>query len=114
MRLIRFVRTLPADPVTRELARQLAKAGSGMSANYHATCRARSRAEFIAKLGIVVGEADETEHWLRVPIDSSSAAGPEVQWLDTEAHELRAIFKASLDTSRANHQRQKLSHSPKS
>jgi four helix bundle protein len=105
VRLIRFLRTLPLDPVTRELTRQLVKAGSGVSANYHATCRARSRAEFIAKLGIVVEEADETEHWLHLLIETGIASGSEVEWLDTEAHELRAIFKASVDTARRNHPR---------
>jgi four helix bundle protein len=98
---------LPRDTVTTEIVRQLTKSGTGMSANYHATCRARSRPEFIAKLGIVVEEADETEHWLKVLVDSGLAAGPELERFSREARELRAIFKASLDTSRRNYQHQK-------
>ncbi len=59
VRLGTFLRTLPRDPVTIEIIRQLAKSGGGTSANYHASCRGRSRAEFIAKRGVTVEEADE-------------------------------------------------------
>jgi four helix bundle protein len=105
VRILKFVKTLPNDPATATVARQLARAGSGSSSNYHAACRARSRAEFIAKLGTVVEEADEAEHWLDVLKDSELAAGAELDWLRVEAGELRAIFKASLDTARANAER---------
>ena len=105
VRLVKFLRQLPRDPVTTEIARQLAKAGPGVSANYRAACRGRSRREYIAKLGTVVEEADETEHWLLVLIESDIASGPEVEFLLDEARQLRAIFKASHDTARRNYQR---------
>ena len=57
VRLVKFLRTLPRDPVTIEIVRQAAKSGPSVSANYRAACRARSRREYIAKLGIVVEEA---------------------------------------------------------
>ena len=103
----RFLRTLPRDPVTVEIVRQLAKSGGSVSANYHACCRARSRAEFIAKLGVAVEEADESEHWLLVLIESGIGRGPELDRLYDEACQLRAILKASHDTARANAARQK-------
>jgi four helix bundle protein len=103
VRILKFVRTLPRDPVGDTAARQLARAGTAISANYHATGRARSRAEFIAKLGIVVEEADETGHWLSVIRESDLAAGQELEWLLCESGELRAIFSASLRTARLNH-----------
>jgi four helix bundle protein len=59
VRLLKFLKTLARDPVTTEVVRQLAKSGPAVSANYHATCRSRSRREFIAKLGVVLEEADE-------------------------------------------------------
>jgi four helix bundle protein len=103
VRLLKFLTTLARDPVTTEVVRQLAKSGPAVSANYHATCRARSRREFIAKLGVVLEEADETEHWLQLLIDSGLATGSELNGLYEESRELRAIFKASLDTSRRNY-----------
>ena len=105
VRVLRCVKTLSSDLATATAARQLARAGSGASANYHAACRARSRAEFIAKLGTVVEEIDEAEHWLDVLKDGELASGPELDWLRGEAGELRAIFKTSLGTARANFER---------
>jgi four helix bundle protein len=106
VRLGKFLRTLPRDLVTIEIVRQLAKSGGSISANYHASCRGRSRAEFIAKLGVVVEEADETEHWLLVLIESNIGTGSELDELYNTSRELRAIFKASYDTARAHHARQ--------
>ena len=108
----RFLRTLPRDPVTLEIVRQLAKSSGGISANYHACCRARSRAEFIAKLGVAVEEADESEHWLKVLIESDIGIGPELDFLYNESRELRAIFKASHDTARANYQHDRAARRP--
>ena len=103
VRIIRFVRTLPRDPAGDAMGRQLVRSGTGVSSNYRAACRARSRAEFVAKLGIVVEEADEAEHWLDVIYESRLSAGPELEWLRSESRELRAIFVASLSTARKNH-----------
>jgi four helix bundle protein len=100
--ILKFVRTLPRDPAGDVLARQLARAGTGISSNYHSSGRARSRAEFIARLGIVVEEADETEHWLFVIRESHVASGPGLDALLQESGELRAIFSAALSTARRN------------
>jgi four helix bundle protein len=105
VRLVKSLRVLPRDVVTTEIVRQLARSGLSISANYRAACRGRSRREYVAKLGTVVEEADETEHWLLVLIESEIAAGPEVKYLYDEACQLRAIFKASYDTARLNDQR---------
>jgi len=58
----------------------------------------------IARLGIVVDEVDETEHWLSILIRGELASGQEVTWLRKESAELRAIFAKSLTTARENHQ----------
>ena len=76
------------------------RSASGVSANYHAAGRARSRAEFIAKLGVVAEEADETEHWLTVMRDAQLTSGVEFDWLLNESRELRAIFVQSVKTAR--------------
>ena len=79
----------------RQLAGQLVRSGTSVAANYRAACRARSRKEFIAKIGIVVEEADESLFWLEFSQETqvldSGAVGP----LSTEANELVAIFSAT-------------------
>jgi four helix bundle protein len=74
-----------------------------VSANYHAASRSRSRREWIAKLGVVLEEADEAEHWLDVLQGAGIGCGGEQDWLRDEASQLRAIFYRSVQTSRANH-----------
>lgn len=71
-----------------------------------AACRARSRAEFISKLGTVVEESDETVYWLEYLARSGTIFAGHDDLLD-EARELRAIFATSLATARANHARLK-------
>jgi four helix bundle protein len=100
--VLKFVGTLPRDTATAVLSQQLARSASGVSSNYHAACRARSRAEFVAKLGVVVEEADEAEHWLDVLRGTGIASGQDLDELYAEARELGAIFRASLATSKAN------------
>jgi four helix bundle protein len=102
VRVLKFVRKLPRDPGADVVARQLARAGTGASSNYRAARRARSRAEFIAKLGVAVEEADEAEDWLGVARDSDIAFGAELNWLIGESADLRAILVASPRTARDN------------
>jgi len=102
IRTLQFVKTLPGDIASRTVAQQLARSGASVSANYHAAGRARSRREFVARLGIVLEEADETEHWLGVLDDGHFASSAELSDLRREARELRAIFRAALTTARAN------------
>jgi four helix bundle protein len=103
VRALKFVRTLPREPATDAVARQLARSGPSVSANYRSARRARSRAEFIARLALVVDEADESEHWLAVIFESAMATGGELDWLLDESRQLRAIFERSLTTARLNH-----------
>jgi four helix bundle protein len=93
-----FPRTIAGDVV----ARQLARSATSVASNYRATCNARSRAEFIAKLGIVVEESDESEFWLDTCLRKPLCVTPDVQRLHGEAAQLRAIFGKSLGTARAN------------
>jgi four helix bundle protein len=105
IQIVKFVSSLPRNPAGDVLARQLARAGTGVSSNYHSSGRARSRAEFIARLGIVVEESDEAEHWLFVLRESGLASGAGLDALLQESRELRAIFSAALATARRNHDR---------
>jgi len=106
-RIVKFARRLPIDGPAQDIARQLVRAATSESANYQAARRGRSRAEFIAKLGVVAEEADETEHWLQLVAEANLVTTPpaldELAWLRGEAAELRAIFVQSVKTSRANY-----------
>jgi four helix bundle protein len=95
----RFCRALPHDPFTRRVALQLHDAAQSTAANYHAACRAASRAAFLAKLSITVEEADESLHWLSHLDRIEIHRGPELTRLMKEANELVAIFVASRRTA---------------
>lgn len=77
---------------------QLLRCGTSVGANYRTVCRARSRAEFAAKLGIVVEEADEAVFWLELLVDTGIFSRRQLQGLLAEANELVAIFVASRQT----------------
>ena len=100
--VLRLIDKLPRTIAADVIGRQLAKSATSVASNYRATCNARSRAEFIAKLGIVVEESDESEFWLDTCLRSPLCTTPAAQRLRDEAGELRAIFGKSLGTARAN------------
>lgn len=101
--LIRFAKTLPQQGPIGAVTRQLLDAGTSVAANYRACCRARSRAEFNAKMGVVAEEADETVFWLQLMLRSGTAEGPPATTLLEEARQLRAIMAASAKTARLNY-----------
>src|SRR4051812_35133154 len=70
--IVKFARALPRDAVTHEIMKQIVRSGTSVGANYRSSCRGRSTAEFIAKLGVVEDEADETLLWLEVLVDSGT------------------------------------------
>jgi four helix bundle protein len=94
------VKQLPRNIAGECVARQLIRAGTGVASNHRAACRGRSRREFIARLGVVLEEADESELWLEVLIACELAPGLPVERLLHEAAELRAIFSQSPKTAR--------------
>ena len=100
--VLRLIDTFPRTIAGDVIGHQLAKAATSTAANYRATCNARSRAEFIAKLGLVVEESDESEFWLDVSIRKPMVKREAGEPLRREANELRAIFGRSLGTARAN------------
>ena len=84
------------------IGRQVLRSGTSVAANYRAACRARSKAEFVAKLGIVVEEADETVFWLELLVDAQVIRHAQIANVVTEANELLAIFAASQRTVRSS------------
>jgi four helix bundle protein len=94
-------------PGGRRAADQLLDCATSVGANYRASARARSRAEFIAKLGIVAEEADEAVYWLEFLWSVGLGDAPTVERLMAEAKELRAIFASACRTARLNHRRKR-------
>src|SRR3989475_6564346 len=72
--IIKLFRMLPKTEEARVIGRQVLRCGTSVAANYRAVCRARSKAEFVAKMGIVVEEADETVFWLEMLADTGGRA----------------------------------------
>ena len=98
LRIIRLFRYLPRTNEAQIIGKQLLRSGTSIGANYRSACRARSRAEFVAKLGIVVEEADETIYWLDLLMDSGTVKKERLANLLTEARQLTAIFTAATRT----------------
>ena len=99
LRVMKLVGALPVGSVARTIGNQIIRSGTSVGANYRAACRGRSKAEFIAKLGIVVEEADETCYWLELIIDGQLLSASRVEPLLQEANELTAIMVASRKTA---------------
>ena len=99
LRIFKLVGALPQTIQGRAVAAQLIRSGTSVAANYRAACRARSKAEFVAKLGIVEEEADETAFWLELIIETSLLSPTKVKPLLTEASEIVAIMTSSKKTA---------------
>lgn len=100
LRVLKLVAVLPNNIPGRVVGNQLVRAGTSVASNYRAACRGRSRAEFVAKLGIVIEEADESAFWLELIIESSLLRAKLVQPLLDEANELTRIMVSSRVTAR--------------
>jgi four helix bundle protein len=100
IRIVRLFKSLPKAEEARIIGKQALRAGTSVAANYWAACRARSHAEFISKMGVVVEEADETLFWLELLVDTGIVRKVLMEDLLTEANGLLAIFAASHWTAR--------------
>lgn len=102
LRVIRLVDQLPRSTSGYVIGKQLLRSATPVGANYRAACRGRSKAEFIAKLGIVEEEADECGYWMELIVEASLMKQSEVAELMKEANEITAIVVASLKTAKSN------------
>lgn len=100
LRVLKLCDSLPKTDASRAIRRQLLRSGTSVAANYRAVGRARSRAEFIAKMGVVIEEADESAFWLELLVDGGIIPKPRLDDLITETNELVRIFVASQKTAR--------------
>ncbi len=99
LRIIKLVDALPKTTVARCIGSQIVRSGTAVAANYRASCRARSRAEFVAKIGTVEEESDETALWIELLIESGTFRAENLKLLLQEARELTAIMASSRKTA---------------
>ena len=108
LRVMKLVSALPQTTAGRAIGSQLVRSGTSVGANYRAACRSRSKAEFVAKIGIVAEEADESAFWLELIVDGELMKHDLVMPLHKEAEELTAIFTASGRTAKQNNRQSKI------
>ena len=101
LRVLKLAAAMPNSIEGRAIRSQLVRAGTSVGANYRASCRARSRAEFVAKIGVVEEEADESGYWLELTIDSKLLPEKRVSPLLIEAGKLTRIMAKSRVTASA-------------
>ena len=99
LRIFKLVDALPRTIQGRAVAAQLIRSGASVAANYRAACRARSKPEFVAKLGVVEEEADESAFWLELIIETDLLSAAKVKPLLVEAGEIVAIMASSKKTA---------------
>ena len=102
LRILKLVDALPKTTAGRALASQIVRSDTSIAANYRAACRAKSTADFIAKMGIVEEEADGTLFRLELLEDSKLVPAAKLTAIKQEANELIAITVVSIKTARCN------------
>ena len=100
LRIIRLVESLPRGKTASHIGGQLLRAGTSVGSNYRAACRGRSRADFVAKMGIVEEEADESLYWMEMLIEPGIMDEERLTPLTQEGDEILAITISSIKTAR--------------
>jgi four helix bundle protein len=100
LRVIRLVESLPRALSAGVIGKQLLRSGTSVGANYIAACRARSTADFVNKMSIVLEECDESGYWMELIVAAKLMPQRRVADLQTEAGELVAICVSSINTAR--------------
>jgi four helix bundle protein len=99
-RIIHLCRKMPRNEEARLIRAQIFRAGTAVGANYRSVCRARSKADFISKMGIVLEEADESMYWMELIVETEIMPVNLLRPLMDEANQLVSIFVASLNTAK--------------
>jgi four helix bundle protein len=100
--IIRLVQALPNTPTAKLIGHQLLKCGTSVGSNYRASCRAKSQADFIAKMGIVEEEADESIYWMELLVEAGLLQQNSVAELQDEGDQIVAMVVSSINTARGH------------
>jgi four helix bundle protein len=98
--IIALCRQLPENREGRLIGNQIFRSGTSVGSNYRAVCRARSKADFIAKIGLVLEETDETLYWLELIDETKIMKNGALKEIKKEANELVAIFVSTVNKAR--------------
>ena len=101
--IVHFAESLPDSLGFRTVRNQIVRSGPSVAANYRAACRAKSKADFISKMGTVEEELDETQFWLEFTVGLSNEYRTQVAPLWKEADELMAIVVSTIVSTKRNH-----------
>ncbi len=104
LRIIRLVESLPDTRTSRVIGNQLLRSGTSVGANYRAACRAKSRADFISKMGTVEEEPDESLYWMEMLVEAGLVKPVKVGELIVEGNEILSLVVASINTARRGNQ----------
>ena len=107
LRIIRLYSGFPKQTEAQVIGRQMIRSGTSVGANYREAYRARSKAEFISKVGECLKEIEETGYWLELLVDSAIVSEERVASLTNECSELTAIFVASIRKAKSNEEKEK-------
>jgi len=102
LKILKLIAIIQSTIEGRVIANQLTKSGTSVGANYRAACKARSRVEFIAKIGVVEEEADECIYWLELVMEAKLSKKELVEPLLKEAGEIVAIMASSRKSATKN------------
>jgi four helix bundle protein len=112
-RVIKMIEALPKNTTTTVIGRQLLRSATSVGANYRAVCRAKSRADFVAKPGIVEEECDESLYWIEMLVETNQIKPALVSNLAKEGEEILAIVVTSAKTARMKNNPQSAIANPK-
>jgi four helix bundle protein len=100
LRIVKLTEALPKSQTCNVIGKQLLRCGTSVGANYRAACRAKSQADFIAKMKIVEEECDESVYWIEMLVESGQVKEHLVSDLLKEANEILAMVVAAIKTTR--------------
>ena len=114
LRILKLVRSLPPNLVTETIGKQLLRSGTSVGANYRASCRAKSSADFINKLAIVEEEADESIYWMELLIEAQIVKENLLKNLIDEGNQILSIVVSTIRTAKEKRNPQSQIPNPKS
>ena len=100
LRVIRLAESLPSTPTAKVVRNQMLRCGPSVGANYRAACRAKSKPDFVSKMGTVEEEADETIYWMELLIDAEIVKRTRIADLLDEADQILSIVITSIKTAK--------------
>jgi four helix bundle protein len=101
LRVMTMTDALPRTQKGKVIANQILRSSTAVASGYRAACRARSKADWIDKIGRILEEADESLLWLELTEEGGLLPGRRINALKREAAELNALFAAIHKSSKS-------------